>query len=113
MPRVWVIDAQVRQGFSHRYNRRTFYLDEDSWICVLQDMYDERDQFWRTAESHLINFAEVPVVANGVQVHYDLQSRRYVIINMTNEEKKQLEYDYVQKPSYFTPQQLQKFGSAR
>ncbi len=111
--RVWVIEAQVRQGFNHRYKRRTFYLDEDSWICLAQDMYDERDQFWRTAESHLINFAEVPVVTNGVQVHYDLQSRRYVIINMTNEEKNQIEYDYVKKPSYYTPQQLQKFGSSR
>ncbi|MEK6805601.1 MAG: DUF1329 domain-containing protein [Pseudomonadota bacterium] len=111
--RVWVIEAQVRQGFSHRYKRRTFYVDEDSWITLAQDIYDERDQFWRTAESHLINFAEVPVVTNGVQVHYDLQSRRYVIINMTNEEKNQIEYDYVKKPSYYTPQQLQKFGSTR
>ncbi len=48
-----------------------------------------------------------------MQVHYDLQSRRYVIVNMTNEEKNQIEYDYVKKPSYYTPQQLQKFGSAR
>ena len=108
--RVWVIEAEVRQGFNHRYKRRTFYLDEDSWICLLEDMYDERNQFWRTAESHLINFVNVPVVVNGVQVHYDLQSRRYVIVNMTNEEKKLIEYDWEKDPGYFTPQQLQKFA---
>jgi hypothetical protein len=108
--RVWVIEAEVRQGFNHRYKRRTFYLDEDSWVCVLQDMYDERNQFWRTAESHLINFVNVPVVVNGVQVHYDLQSRRYVILNMTNEERKLIEYDWEKEPGYFTPQQLQKFA---
>ncbi len=108
--RVWVIEAEVRQGFNHRYKRRTFYLDEDSWIALLQDMYDERNQFWRTAESHLINFVNVPVVVNGVQVHYDLQSRRYVIVNMTNEERKLIEYDWEQSAGYFTPQQLQKFA---
>jgi hypothetical protein len=110
--RVWVIEAQVRAGFQHQYKKRTFYQDEDSWIVLAQDMYDERNQFWRTAESHAINFANVPVVVNGVQVHYDLQSRRYVIINMTNEEKKLIEYDWEKDPKYFSPQQLQKFAGA-
>lgn len=109
--RAWVIEAQVRQGYSHRYKRRTFYLDEDSWIVHLQDIYDERDQFWRTAESHSINFSNVPVVVNGVQVHYDLQSRRYVVINLTNEERKLIEYDWEQEPAYFTPSALRKFAT--
>jgi hypothetical protein len=111
--RVWVIEAQVRQGFNHRYRRRTFYVDEDSWLVMLQDMYDERDQFWRTAEAHAVNFANVPVVVNGVQVHYDLQSRRYVVLNMRNEEKKEIEYDYEKPASYFTPRQLQKFATSK
>lgn len=109
--RAWVIEAEVKAGFSHRYKKRRFYLDEDSWIVHLQDIYDERGQFWRTAESHSINFANVPVVVNGVQVHYDLQSRRYVAINLTNEEPKLLEYDWEKDPKYFTPQQLQKFAT--
>ena len=108
--RVWVIEAQVKKGFNHRYKKRTFYLDEDSWIVLLQDIYDERDQFWRTAESHAICFANVPVVVNGVQVHYDLQSRRYVMINMTNEEKKLIDYDWDASPDYFTPSALKKFA---
>lgn len=109
--RVWVMEAEVRGGFAHRYRKRTFYVDEDSWIVHLQDIYDERNQFWRTAESHSIAFANVPVVVNGVQVHYDLQSRRYVIINMTNEEKKVIEYDWEKEPSYFTPTTLKKFAT--
>lgn len=112
MHRVWVLEAELRPGFSHRYKKRTFYFDEDSWLILLEDMYDDRDQFWRTAEAHAICFAEVPVVVNGVQVHYDLQSRRYVILNMTNEEPQLIQYDWQQSPSYFTPQQLQKFATA-
>jgi hypothetical protein len=109
--RVWVIEAEVRSGFRHRYQKRRFYLDEDSWIVLAQDMYDERGQFWRTAESHAITFANVPVVVNGVQVHYDLQSRRYVAINLTNEERKLIEYDWEMQPGYFTPASLRRFAT--
>ena len=49
-------------------------------------------------------------MVNGVQVHYDLQSRRYVMINMTNEEKKLIDYDWEAKPDYFTPTSLKKFA---
>ena len=111
--RVWVIEANVKEGVAHRYKKRVFYVDEDSWIVLAQDMYDERDQFWRTAESHAVNFAAVPVVVNGVQVHYDLQSRRYVIINLTNEEKKLIEYDWTAEPNYFSPANLKRFATAR
>lgn len=108
--RVWVLEAQVKQGTSHVYKRRVFYVDEDSWIVVATDMYDQRDQFWRTAESHSINFANVPVMVNGIQVHYDLQSRRYVVINLTNEEKNTIEYDWSQNQGYFSPSNLKRFA---
>ncbi|MDB5985955.1 MAG: hypothetical protein JWR16_1008 [Nevskia sp.] len=110
--RVWVMEASLKAGFNHRYKKRVFYLDEDSWLVLAQDIYDERDQFWRFSEAHAISFANVPVVVNGVQVHYDLQSRRYVVVNLTNEEPKMVEYDWEKEPSYFTPQQLQKFATA-
>lgn len=110
--RVWVIQAELRPGFNHIYKKRTFYLDEDSWIVLLEDMYDDRGQFWRTAESHLINFANVPVVVNGVQVHYDLQSRRYVIINMTNEERNLIQYDWTAPDEYFSPNTLKRFADS-
>jgi hypothetical protein len=110
--RVWVIQAELRPGFNHIYKKRTFYLDEDSWIVLLEDMYDDRGQFWRTAESHLINFANVPVVVNGVQVHYDLQSRRYVIINMTNEERNMIQHDWNAPASYFSPNNLKRFADS-
>ncbi len=108
--RVWVIEARVREGYTHRYMRRVFYLDEDSWLMLLQDMYDEHNEFWRTAEAHAVTFQNVPLIVNGVQVHYDLQSRRYVILNMTNEEKKMIDYDWYQPKKYFSPRTLKKFS---
>ncbi|MGQ0620159.1 MAG: DUF1329 domain-containing protein [Panacagrimonas sp.] len=111
--RVWVIEAETRPGISHRYKKRVFYLDEDSWIVLAQDIYDERNQFWRFSESHSVSFPQVPVMVNGVQVHYDLQSRRYVVINLMNEEKKLIEYDWEQDANYFTPANLKRFAASR
>ncbi|MGJ8670051.1 MAG: DUF1329 domain-containing protein [Oceanococcus sp.] len=109
--RVWVIEAQVRAGFSHIYKRRTFYLDEDSWLILMQDMYDEHDAFWRTAEAHAVTFQNVPLIVNGVQVHYDLQSRRYVILNMTNEERDDIDYDWYKAKKHYSPRTLKKFAT--
>jgi len=110
--RVWIIEASVREGYRHRYKKRTFYLDEDSWLVTAEDIYDERDQFWRFSESYAITFPNVPVVVNGTQSHYDLQSRRYVTVNLVNEESEAPEYDWEKEPTYFSPQQLQKFATA-
>ena len=45
--RVWVIDSTLKEGQRHLYSRRTFYLDEDSWVAVAGEMYDGRGNLWR------------------------------------------------------------------
>jgi hypothetical protein len=72
--RVWVVDAKLREGFSHIYPRRTFYVDEDSWQILLVDLYDRRGEIWRVSEAHVINYYEVPLLWDTVQVHYDVQN---------------------------------------
>lgn len=111
--RVWVVEAVVKEGYTHKYRRRRFYLDEDSWLVLAQDMYDDRDEFWRLAEAHPLTLPSVPITIAGepgVQVHYDLQSARYVILNLTNEEPEFIEYDWDTHPDRFTPQRLRDFG---
>jgi hypothetical protein len=110
--RVWVMEATLKPGFNHIYKKRVFYLDEDSWLVLAEDIYDNRDQFWRYSEAHAVCFSNVPVVVNGLQMHYDLQSRRYVAVGLTNEESKLIEYDWEKPAAYFSPQQLTKFATA-
>jgi hypothetical protein len=81
--RVWVVEANVRPDRKHIYKKRVFYLDEDSWQVLLEDIYDERGEFWRCAEAHAIQLYEIPSLINLQQVHYDLQSRRYVALYQT------------------------------
>ncbi len=109
--RVWVVEAEVIPGQTHIYPKRVFYIDEDSWQILLEDMYDTREEFWRTSESYAVVFYQVPVLINLMQVHYDLQSRQYVVLNMSNEEKKLIEWDVDLKTSYFNPQNLIKFAT--
>ncbi|MDH4039822.1 MAG: DUF1329 domain-containing protein [Gammaproteobacteria bacterium] len=45
--RVWVVDSTLKEGQRHLYSRRTFYIDEDTWVAAAGEMYDGRDQLWR------------------------------------------------------------------
>lgn len=85
--RVWVVEATLKPGTSHIYSKRVFYVDEDSWMNVLQDSYDGRGQLWRTSEQHNVNYADVPMQYPTVEVHNDLQSARYLAMSLRNDEK--------------------------
>jgi hypothetical protein len=45
--RVWVVEATLKPGKRHVYHKRTFYVDEDSWLAVASDEYDARGQLYR------------------------------------------------------------------
>ncbi len=44
--RVWVVEATLKPGKHHIYARRTYYLDEDSWVALASDEYDARGQLF-------------------------------------------------------------------
>lgn len=107
--RVWVVEANVKDGITHIYQRRVFYLDEDSWTVMAQDIYDQRLAFWRYAELHAMNYYEVPAVLPSVEAHYDLQSRRYVVVGMTNQEDPP-EFGVRMKETLFKPAGFKRFA---
>ncbi len=83
--RVWVVEATLKEGATHIYKRRTFYVDEDSWQILVADIYDNRDQLWRVSEGHLINYYEKPLMWPTLEVHTDLQAGRYLAFGLDNE----------------------------
>lgn len=83
--RVWVVEARVRQGQTHRYARRTFYLDEDSWSIALVDVYDADGELLQLQESHLFTAYDVPLVTTAMGVVYPFDDSRYVALNTDNE----------------------------
>lgn len=83
--RVWVIEAKLRVGYSHRYFTRRYYVDEDSWSIVYAEEYDEAGNLWQVTEAHTINYYEIPLVYTTLEVTYDLESGRYYAEGLDNE----------------------------
>ncbi len=107
--RVWVVEGDLKEGVSHIYKKRVFYIDEDSWSILEADHYDQRGELWRVAENHHINYYEVPADAPTLDVYYDLQSGRYTVNGLDNKEEM---YDFsITYPSdAFLPNALRRSG---
>ena len=84
--RVWVLEANLKPGTSHIYKKRFFYVDEDTWSIVHTDMYDSRGALWRVQEEHQVNLPWSQRSGPVCGTSYDLQSGRYLLMNLSNEE---------------------------
>jgi hypothetical protein len=103
--RVWVVDATLKAGQRHQFKRRTFYVDEDGWAIAAVDDYDNRDQLWKVQEAQLLTVPFVPTISGIPEIIYDLQSGRYFITALTNEDKvTDFKIDF--KDDYFSPNNL-------
>ena len=108
--RVWVVEATLKPGQTHLYKKRRFYIDEDTWAVLVTDKYDNRDELWRVAEAHNIQFCDRPMWYNMIEVHHDLQSGRYLAMGLRNEEPKVYE-PIKREASDFTPAGLRGIGT--
>ena len=107
--RVWVIDATLKEGTSHIYSRRTFYIDEDSWQILAVDQYDRRGNLWRVSEGFPINYYDVPTLWSTLEVHTDLQAGRYLAIGLDNESR-MYDFNLTRTTKDFTPAALRREG---
>jgi hypothetical protein len=105
--RVWVVEANLREGERHINPRRTYYLDEDSYQILLVEHYDERDSLWRFSEAHPIIYYELPTLWTTIETHHDLQSGRFVSYRLDiHDEVTRFRGNL--SASHFTPQALRR-----
>ena len=83
--RVWVVEGKLKPGSSHKYSRRVFYVDEDSWQIAAADNYDGDGDLWRVSEGHMINHYQVPAPWYTLRVYQDLKARRYLVNGLDNQ----------------------------
>lgn len=107
--RVWVVEANLKEEYRHIYQKRVFYIDEDSWQVQVADMYDNRNELYRVAISHGINYYEVPTQWSTLDVYHDLNSRRYLALGLDNEET-MYKFNIPMDDGEFTPQALRRAG---
>lgn len=86
MHRVWVVEATARQGTTHAFGKRVFYIDEDSWNVVLVENYDHDDHLWRFQEGHLLPLYDIQAANCIPVVTYDLKDGRYFANRLIGED---------------------------
>ncbi len=92
--RVWVVEGTLAPGQHHVAPRRRLYLDEDTWLAVYSEAWDEDGRLWKFGQATMFALPAVPAVIGGSQFFYDLIQGGYC-------------YDFVVQPpgSYrLTPQ---------
>jgi hypothetical protein len=100
--RVWVVEATLRVGLQHRYAKRRYYFDEDSWSIVYAEEYDENGELWQFSEAHLINYFEVPLVFSTLENTYDFKDGRYFVEGIDNDRGATYNYDVEYSKRDFT-----------
>jgi hypothetical protein len=80
--RVWVVDSTRKAGARHAYARRTFYIDEDTWMVVSSESYDNSGKIWRVANILTYPTYDVGGTNNSTFNFYDLLKGNYFVINI-------------------------------
>jgi len=86
--RVWVLEADLKEGYRHVYGKRVLFIDEDTWHSVMADNYDARGQLWKHAMINYYYHPDMSAWQAGSQFFMDLNSGQYTGYGMTNETKK-------------------------
>ncbi|MDH5172873.1 MAG: DUF1329 domain-containing protein, partial [Gammaproteobacteria bacterium] len=107
--RVWVVDSTLKEGQRHLYSRRTFYIDEDSWVAVAGDMYDGRGQLWRLQYLYPAPLYDVNAEFNSAYGAYDLLQNIYNL-NGKLIPGKYKQGSGVTDDKYFTPKGMSRSG---
>ncbi len=75
--RVWVVEGTLAPGKHHVAPRRRLYIDEDTWMVVYSDSWDEDGKLWKFGHATMPLLAEAPAVVVGSQFIYDLLQGGY------------------------------------
>lgn len=76
--RVWMVEGRLAAGKHHVVARRRLYMDEDSWLVLYSDSWDEDGHYWKFGHATMLPLPLVPTIITGTQFVYDLQLGGYV-----------------------------------
>ncbi|MCP5122559.1 MAG: DUF1329 domain-containing protein [Pseudomonadales bacterium] len=109
--RVWVIEATLRPGKHHRYPRRTFYLDEDTWQVSMEEDYNSEGALWRFGSHPAMQFYDVLVPWYAAMVHHDFESGAYLASDLENESSIARSWGWKGDINDFLPVNLRRLGT--
>ena len=109
--RVWVVEATLRPGEYHRYPRRIFYLDEDTWQVSMEEDYDSDGALWRFGDHPQMQFYDVLVPWYRATVTYDFKANAYLASELDNESRRKTQWGWVGEINDFLPVNLRRLGT--
>jgi hypothetical protein len=106
--RVWVLEATLKQGQSHVYGKRRFYIDEDSWTVLMEEAYSRRGDLWRVALHGLAQAYDVGVPWIRVSIYHDLDSGSYFVGGLDTDRKPSIRFNQRGSMADFSPDALRR-----
>jgi hypothetical protein len=104
--RVWVVEGALAPGKSHIAPRRRLYIDEDTWLAVYSESWDEEGRLWKVGHGTMYLMPEVPAVILGSQFVYDLVLGGYVLGFAFNDEAAHYKVTAPHTPAQLAPEAL-------
>lgn len=109
--RTWVVEGTLKSGAKHLYGKRTFYVDEDSWMVLAEDAYDTRGGLWRVGLHGLIPYYGAKVPLYAFNIYHDLTSGDYCLYGVFNETDGVRETGVKARVIDFEPDALRRLGT--
>jgi hypothetical protein len=75
--RVWVVEGTLAPGQHDIVPRRRLYVDEDTWLAVYSEEWDDSGRLWKFGHATMLALPDVPAVIGGSQFEYDLVNGGY------------------------------------
>ena len=104
--RVWVVDGMLAPGAHDIVAHRRLYLDEDSWMAVYSDSWDEAGKLWKFGQASMYLMPDLPAIVVGSQFVYDLQLGGYAYGFAFNDEPFAYKVTAPHPATLFTPDSL-------
>jgi hypothetical protein len=104
--RVWVVEGTLAKGQQDIVARRRLYLDEDSWMAVYSDSWDEAGKLWKFGQASMVVVPELPAVIIGSQFVYDFELGGYLYGFAWNEDAAGYKVTAPHPASLFTPDSM-------
>lgn len=98
--RVWEVEATVSQGKRHAVPKRTYFLDEDTWLISLVDGYDSEGNLWRASMTTPFVVPSIPATLLKTTLVFNLQANTMSVIQALQDEY--LEVVPTKPETYFT-----------
>ena len=108
--RVWIVKATLKKGMRHIYNERIFYIDEDSWAVVMEEVFTKEGEIWRFAIHGLVQSYDFNIPFYRLSIYHDLYKKSYLLTGLDNKIKTPIKFGFEDKISDFRPNALRRMG---